>query len=336
MPTRRLAAVGTIGFLLCCRSTHALSTAASSTSLSLANTFLKVVRANNNAASVAESARRFVVGGTVVGRVLQQSANELSRFPDVFMVTDDSVTLRTEVGSSVQERSDAVARVLNSLRNEGSIPMLEGWRNEQFAIRSSFNAPTELTVERAAAGLFGCPAYGVFVVGYVVTDSTTGIPSHVWVGKRSPTKPTWGGLLDCLAAGGMAAGQMPLEAARKEAAEEAGISPALATNIRPSGGVCYTGFDETLWALKRDVLFTFDLRCPVDFVPQCIDGEVASFECVPINEIVRLIQQHADEFQFKPNVAVVFIDFLMRHGFISPDEYGYLDLLAELRRAECR
>ena len=334
MPTRRLDAVAIV-FLLCCRSMHALSTTASSTAPSLARTFLKVVRANNNAASAAESARRFVIGGAVVGRVLEQSANALSRFPDVFTVSDDTVTLRVEVGNSVQDRSDAVARVLDSLRNEGSIPMLEGWRNEQFAIRSSFNAPTELSVERAAAGLFGCPAYGVFVVGYV-PDSTTGIPSHVWVGKRSPTKPTWGGLLDCLAAGGMAAGQMPLEAARKEAAEEAGISPTLAMSIRPSGGVCYTGFDETRWALKRDVLFTFDLRCPADFVPQCIDGEVASFECVPINELVRLIQQHADKIQFKPNVAVVFIDFLMRHGFISPDENDYLDLLAELRRAECR
>ena len=88
--------------------------------------------------------------------------------------------------------------------------------------------------------------------------------------------------------------------------------------------------------LKRDVLFTFDLRCPIDFVPQCIDGEVATFECVPVNELVRLIERHADEIQFKPNVAVVFIDFLMRHGFISPDEDDYLDLLAELRRAECR
>jgi hypothetical protein len=43
------------------------------------------------------------------------------------------------------------------------------WRGgrEQFTIRPPFFAPAELTVERAAAGLFGCPAYGVFVVGYI-------------------------------------------------------------------------------------------------------------------------------------------------------------------------
>jgi 8-oxo-dGTP pyrophosphatase MutT (NUDIX family) len=317
-----------VGFgLLLCRSLHALP--------SLSRTFLEVVRANNNAAAAADTARLFVVGGTSVGRVLEQSAVALGRYPEVFSVSEDSVTLRAEVGTNVQERTIAVARVLDALRAEGSVPMLEGWRDEQFAIRSSFFAPTELTVERAAAGLFGCPAYGVFVVGYVA-DEATGVPSHVWIGRRSPTKPTWPGLLDCLAAGGMAAGEIPLEAARKEAAEEAGISAALAANIRPSGGVCYTGFDQTRWALKRDVLYTFDLRCPADFKPQCTDGEVASFECLPVAELVRLLQRHADEVQFKPNVAVVFIDFLMRQGFVSPDEDGYLELLAELRRAECR
>ena len=335
MPPRRL----TVGLsVLLCRSMHALPP-----SQSTARAFLDVVRANNNAAAAADSARRFIVGGIVVGRVLEQSANALGRHPEVFSVSDDAVTLRAEAGADATERTVSVARVLNALRAEGSVPMLGGWRDEQFAIRPSFFAPTELTVERAAAGLFGCPAYGVFVVGYVADESSSssssgggGAPSHVWVGRRSPAKPTWPGLLDCLAAGGMAAGEMPLEAARKEAAEEAGISGALAAGIRPSGGVCYTGFDETLWALKRDVLYTFDLRCPSDFAPRCVDGEVDSFECLPVAELVRLVRCHADEVQFKPNVAVVFIDFLMRHGFVSPDEDGYLELLAELRRAECR
>jgi 8-oxo-dGTP pyrophosphatase MutT (NUDIX family) len=331
MPHRRLTV--SFGLSLLCRSMHGLSAFPSSN----ARAFLEVVRSNNDAASSAKNARRFVVGGEVVGRVLEKSVNVLSRHLDVFSVSDDAVTLRAEAGASSRERTTSISRVINSLRAEGTVPMLNGWRDEQFAIRHSFFSPTLFTVERAAAGLFGCPAYGVFVVGYVADDASTGIPSRVWVGRRSPTKQTWPGLLDCLAAGGMAAGSMPLEAARKEAAEEAGISDDLASNIRPSGGVCYTGLDETGWALKRDVLYTFDLRCPPDFVPVCTDGEVASFECMPVDDLVRLILRHAnDEVQFKPNVAVVFIDFLMRHGFVSPDEDGYLELLAELRGAECR
>ncbi len=79
-----------------------------------------MVRANNNAAAAADAARCFVVGGAVVGRVLEQSADALGRHPEVFLVSDESVTLRAEAGASVQERTVAVARVLDALRAEGS------------------------------------------------------------------------------------------------------------------------------------------------------------------------------------------------------------------------
>ena len=107
--------------------------------------------------------------------------------------------------------------------------------------------------------------------------------------------------------------------------------------IRPAGGVCYTGYDETGWALKRDVLYCFDLRCPDDFVPTPVDGEVESFQLVPMAELKRLLmREYRGQAVFKPNVAVVLIDFLMRHGFVSPDDDGYLALLAELRNGECK
>ena len=213
------------------------------------------------------------------------------------------------------------------------MPMLAGWRDEAFAVRSSFHAPPMLHVERAAAGLFGVPAYGVFVNGYTV--GARGEPCALWLGRRSLSKPTWPGLLDCLAAGGVAAGLLPVEAMRSECADEAGVPLELAVHARPSGGVCYNGFDETGWALKRDVLYTFDLACPDDFAPRCTDGEVESFELTPIDEVARMVGAGGDSL-FKPNVRVVLADFLMRQGFVSPDDEGYLELLSELRNAECR
>ena len=59
-----------------------------------------MVRANNNAAAAADAARRFVVGGAVVGRLLEQSADALGRHPEVFSVSDESVTLRAEAGAT--------------------------------------------------------------------------------------------------------------------------------------------------------------------------------------------------------------------------------------------
>ncbi len=75
------------------------------------------------------------------------------------------------------------------------------------------------------------------------------------------------------------------------------------------------------------------------FTPRCAqNGEVASSESLPVAELVRLVWRHAnDEVRFEPGVAVVFVDFPMRHGgFVEPDEDGYLELNAEPRRAECR
>ena len=75
------------------------------------------------------------------------------------------------------------------------------------------------------------------------------------------------------------------------------------------------------------------------FTPRCAqNGEVASSESLPVTKLVRLVRRHANnEVQFEPRVAVVFVDFPMRHGgFVEPDEDSYLELNAEPRRAECR
>lgn len=38
----------------------------------------------------------------------------------------------------------------------------------------------------------------------------------------------------------------------------------------------------------------------------------------------------------KPNCYIVIIDFLLRHGYISPDIPGYLDIVRELRSGQCQ
>mmetsp|Transcript_59742 Transcript_59742/g.137037 ORF Transcript_59742/g.137037 Transcript_59742/m.137037 type:complete len:324 (-) Transcript_59742:152-1123(-) len=317
-----------------------LGAAATSTEPMATRNFLKFVRANNNAAEAAASARPFLVGGQAIGRVLAQSAGQLSRFPEVFDVTDRAVRLRDEAGACVETRSEAVAYVLGELRAEGNVPMLAGWRDEKLAARASFFSKPLLLVERAAAGIFGFPAYGVFVNGFTAAaDDAT--PTALWLGRRAANKPTWPGLLDCLAAGGVSAGKLPTEAMQEECREEASMPEELIARVRPAGGVCYTSFDESGWALKRDVLYCFDLHCPSDFQPLCMEGEecglgeVGEFKLMTIEEVATLLAQGGEE--FKPNVGVVIVDFLMRHGLVvTPNDPDYLELLAELRNAECR
>lgn len=35
--------------------------------------------------------------------------------------------------------------------------------------------------------------------------------------------------------------------------------------------------------------------------------------------------------EYKPNVSLVIIDFLIRHGLLAPEEKGYLQLVSGLR-----
>ena len=63
-------------------------------------------------------------------------------------------------------------------------------------------------------------------------------------------------------------------------------------------------------------MFVFDLELPEDFVPRNTDGEVDEFELWPIQKVLETVEHTR---RYKPNCNLVIIDFLIRHGLISPD-----------------
>ena len=77
------------------------------------------------------------------------------------------------------------------------------------------------------------------------------------------------------------------------------------------------------------MLFNFDLPLEPAFRPACVDGEVAEFRLMPVADVAELLA--SPEPLFKPNVGVVLIDFMVRHGFVDPDEEGYIELMGALR-----
>jgi hypothetical protein len=62
------------------------------------------------------------------------------------------------------------------------------------------------------------------------------------------------------------------------------------------------------------------------------DGEAEGFQPLPVLEIARLV---ASTDQFKSNCNLVLIDFLLRHGYLTPDMPGYPQLLCGLRPPDC-
>jgi len=82
--------------------------------------------------------------------------------------------------------------------------------------------------------------------------------------------------------------------------------------------------------VKRDVLFCYDLELQESFVPKPVDGEVESFELIPIEKVCEIIA--FERGRFKPNCVLVIIDFAIRKGVVTSDMPGFLELVKALRR----
>ncbi|MDY0872802.1 DUF4743 domain-containing protein [Dongia rigui] len=262
---------------------------------------------------------RFVVAGRHVGWVKPVLAKELAGRADVFQMAGADLKMQPALADAAQ-RSTAMASVLEDLRAQGRIP---GWRSELYPVNQSFGETPLLVMERAAAPLFGVAAYGVNLNGFV----GRGWEMKIWVARRAPTKSVDPNMLDLVVGGGQPLGLTPAENLLKECQEEAGIPAAIAERALPVGIV--TLLIEAGEGLRVGQQFNFDLELPESFTPQNQDGEVAGFELVPVSELIHRLRS-ADDFMY--DIALVLIDFLIRHGFVGPEERDYLPLIAGLRR----
>lgn len=262
--------------------------------------------------------RRFMVAGQPVGWVRPDVADRLRGFTETFAIDDRTVRLDPRL-SDFESRSHAVDAVLRRMREEG---FFSGWRDEPYPVGTDFHAPPLLRMERAAVPSFGVRAYGIHVNGWIETE---GEPL-IWVARRSRFKPTGPGKLDHLVAGGQPIGIGLTENLLKESAEEASLPEALARRARPAGFVSYVMENEE--GIRNDVLFAYDLAVPADFEPRNTDGEIEEFFRWPLERVVKTLET-GDDFKF--NVALVIIDFLVRHGHLAPDHPDYLPIVHGLR-----
>ena len=257
------------------------------------------------------------IAGKKVGFVKHAFATILTRWPDVFCIEQTAVSLAPALDNS-EKRSAAVNEVLLKLHSEG---VIAGWRNELYPVNRFYREPPYLLMERAAIPFFGIRAYGVHMNGFVRTGNAVGM----WLGHRSPSKANEPDKLDQLVAGGQPAGIGLKANLIKECWEEAGIPVFLAERAVSVGAVSYCW--ETPQGLRPDVIFTFDLELPPDFIPINQDGEVQDFFLWPIEKVIETV---CTSNRFKANCALVVIDFLIRHGFISPEHPDYLKILRGL------
>lgn len=244
--------------------------------------------------------------------------------------THKTVMLR---GSTLQERDSIVAKTLAAERERGHFKILNGWRDELYAVYGP-DRSILVNIERAGSALFGIVIYGIHMTGYV-KPPTGGL--KIWVPRRSKTKQTYPGLLDNTVGGGIMSGENPFESILRKASEEASVPREYASaHIRSAGVVSYfdvrderasPGTETGL--LQPECIYVYDLEVPLDFSPRPDDMEAEDFRLWGVEELQAAFARE----EFNTKCALVLLDFFIRHGIITPeDDADYLEIVARLHR----
>jgi 8-oxo-dGTP pyrophosphatase MutT (NUDIX family) len=235
------------------------------------------------------------------GWVLPEFAAILKRWPEVFRVEPERIAL-TDWLDTPQHRSDAIAKILESLRNEG---LIAGWRNEHYEVFADISGEPLFRIERAAVKRFGIRGRAAHVNGLVETRD--GI--RMWIARRAADRPTDPGKLDNLSCGGIAWGLDAWDTLIKECREEAGVPAFLAreAKLRDSLTFDYLAAD----GLDSNEVEAFDLYLPAIFRPRNEDGEVSDFELLELDEVRQRLEQPQ---VFTVDAALVAWRCIERHG----------------------
>ena len=262
----------------------------------------------------------FIADDQLVGRMRPAFAELLRKYADVFQQNGSGITLHSAL-SGYADRTEALAEVMQQLVADGHHDHLMG---EPYPVTAGLRHEALFEIDRTASSLFGLRTFGQHINGFV----KDGDELLMWVAKRASDKRTFPGMLDQLVAGGLPMGINLQENLQKECYEEAGIPETLANQAVPVGAISYNV--DNVKGYKYDILYCYDLLLPENFTPVCTDGEVDEFMLQPMAEVMSTI---VETDRFKPNCNLVVIDFLLRHGYISPEHGEYLDLITGLRPA---
>ena len=245
-------------------------------------------------------------GPVPVGSVAEVHVPALAAWPQWIDVAQNAVTL--QFGGDSPAIDTRWATVNAQLRTQG---LIVAWRDEPYGVWDGHGV-SHATIERAASRFWGTLTLGAHCNGYVA--DARGQPTHLWVARRSLSKPTDPGKLDNLIGGGVPLGQSPWEALQREAFEEAGLAPEEIAQATPGRIVAlHCDIPE---GLQREHLHVYDLRLPAGRTPQNQDGEVAWHQCWPVAEALAA----AADGRFTTDAALATLDFAVRFGLLANED----------------
>ena len=232
----------------------------------------------------------------------------------------------------VASQTNLIHETLSRAREGGLFQVLKGWRDERYAILGHISETEQsISMERSGSPLFGINTYGIHMTVY--TNTPEGM--KIWVPRRSKTKQTYGGMLDNSVAGGLAVGEAPFQCLIKEAQEEASLPEQLVKAAAKACGIVsyvhvrdkQAGGESGLF--QPECQFVYDMEVGVEVRLEPNDTEVEAFYLWTLEEV----RQHLANGEFKPNCALVLLDFLIRHGIVTAEnEPNYVEIGSRLHR----
>ena len=271
-------------------------------------------------------------GSGPYGYITQPVVEKMPWDHNVWQIDDEKRRIVPAPKCDTHTQEDVIRDTLDKAKAENTFEVLKGWRNELYPIYGPYsNRKPMLSMERAGSALFGINSYGVHMTIYV--NTLQGL--KIWVPRRAPNKQTYGGMLDNTVAGGLSTGEKPFDCVVREAAEEASLSEQLVrSNAKPCGTVSYfhvrdprAGGESGL--LQPECQYVFDMEIGAEVIPKPGDNEVEDFYLWTVDEVKRALA----EGQFKPNCAVVLLDFFIRHGILTAEnEKDYMEIVSRLHR----
>lgn len=272
-------------------------------------------------------------GEQALGFLVEPVVQRLSKFKEVFQVDETAKTINIQPGKdTIEKRNSAFKAVADELKETGYI---KGWRDELFTIYYPTHIPY-LQVERAFSPLLGIVMYGIHVNGYIPPEVSSTGEIQFWIPTRSKTKSTYPGMLDNTIGGGIGDNYGVLETVIKESYEEAGLeSSFVETKSKAVSTVSYvfcdtdTEYDKDIGLIQPEVQYIYDLEFDNATVPVPVDNEAESFQLMSYKDVL----QNINAGNFKPNCALIIIEFLIRHGYItSENEPDYIEIVSRLHR----
>jgi 8-oxo-dGTP pyrophosphatase MutT (NUDIX family) len=276
--------------------------------------------------------------GVTLGYMLPSVALTFVGLPDWALNPDCSPRTLTLVGGHDEPTRTAIMeKTTLGMRVTGHFKTLEKWRDELFPV---YGPDKELlfSIERSASPLFGVVTYGINMTAFRwnTGKDREGL-MEIWVPRRSSTRAKFPGMLDSSVGGGLATGETPWTCLIRESEEEASLGEEIVKNAKDAGTVTYfylsgEGSGGEIGLAQPECSYVFDLDLtgspPDTLVPK--DGSVEAFELLTVAEIKRALSHK----EFKPNCALVMLDFLIRHGQLkAEDEPDYREISSRMHRS---